>query len=294
MPLKLPSVIGHRGNRKEWSYENTTEALQYALKVSDGFETDIELSKDEQIVVIHDTFYTGEKTLYELAKHLDQTSRQHIGAKRIDELNLSEISGLHLTNGQRIPALDDLTLLVKTNPEKFFNIELKASHSGHIIIERFKQENIILNNDHIFFSSFNHLELSRIRTRYPDVKIGVLYEPGNTKQCPMYPWFDHDPALYIPFSLQHAQTAEIKDLNPDFFCLNEYDVGVDTLFALRGQYPKSKIYVWWYFTEPPPQENTRFIHTLKHLQRENLLDMLAGIITDYPAAMHKMLGEIFL
>ncbi len=294
MPLKLPTIIGHRGNRQEFGYENTVEALEYALKNSSGFETDICLSKDNQIVLVHDTYYTGDSAYYELGIRLDKESQSIVGKKRIDEMDLSDIQKIRLVNGHTIPTLNDLISLIKKYPNKTYNIELKAPHSGCLMIERMIEKGIILDNkDNIFFSSFNHEEILRIRTRFPNIKIDTLFEPSNTNGCPMYSWFPNESALYTPFTLEAIKTKIIRDINPDFFGLNEYDVRVDILTEIKKLYPTAKIYTWWYFPESPPDENKRFIYTMKHLQEAGLLDMLAGIITDYPLKMTKMLQENF-
>ncbi len=293
MPLKLPTIIGHRGNRQEVGYENTVEVFEHALQHSSGFETDIGLSKDNQIVIIHDTFYTGDAAFYELATRLDKPSQSIVGKKRIDEMDLSEIQQLRLINGHPIPVLDDLISLIKKYPNKIYNIELKAPNSGCFMIERMIEKGISFDVGNIFFSSFNHAEILSIRKRFPHIKLDTLFEPSNTNGCNMYPWFPHNASLYTPFSLENINNPIIRDINPEFFGLNEYDVRADVLSEIRKLYPTTKIYTWWYFSEPPPRENKRFIHTIKHLHRAGLLDMLAGVITDYPSEMTKMFEENF-
>jgi glycerophosphoryl diester phosphodiesterase len=52
-PVTRTIVIGHRGSSAEYP-ENTILSFQSALEEADGFETDLRLSKDGVVVLIHD------------------------------------------------------------------------------------------------------------------------------------------------------------------------------------------------------------------------------------------------
>ena len=77
-------VLGHRG-ASGYAPENTLEAFKLAMDMgADGFELDVHLSKDGELVVIHDetvdrttdgTGFVGEMTLAEL-KALDASNHK--------------------------------------------------------------------------------------------------------------------------------------------------------------------------------------------------------------------------
>ena len=53
-PGSIMRIIGHRGARFE-APENTIAGFRYALDLDlDGFEFDVHLSRDNELVVIHD------------------------------------------------------------------------------------------------------------------------------------------------------------------------------------------------------------------------------------------------
>ncbi|HNQ91617.1 MAG TPA: glycerophosphodiester phosphodiesterase family protein [Alphaproteobacteria bacterium] len=287
MPLKLPLILGHRGNRKEHGYENTLEAMEFASQNADGFETDIVLSKDGEICVIHDTFYTGHEAHYELNIRLDEASKKLTSNRRIDEMDRKEINSLRLINGATIPDLPDLKHLIRQHPDKIANIELKVPNSGCKIIKQ------IPDMDNYFISSFNHSELLRVRESCPKTKLGALFEPSNTAGCKMYPWDQNCTDDYIPFSPDAVRSDILRQINPNYFHINEYDLRPEIVRDIVTLYPNSKIVIWWYFPEPPPERNTNLIHKLHHLHREGLWESLHAIISDYPAAMKKMIEKQF-
>lgn len=70
--------IAHRG-ASAWAPENTIAAFKLALKMgADGFELDVQLTRDDQVVVIHD----------------GSVNRTTNGKGRIANTNLSELKKL--------------------------------------------------------------------------------------------------------------------------------------------------------------------------------------------------------
>ncbi len=290
MPLKIPSVIGHRGNRNAQFYENSLAALNDALAHADGFETDVVKSADGQIFFVHDTFYTGHGTHYELHQRLDEASKQLIGDRRIDQTPAAEIKKLRLKDGTPLPSFDDLKTMIAHYPEAIFNLELKGENTAETLIRSF---GTLPAHDRFVLSSFNHDDLLLARRMNPAFPLAVLYEPSNTFGCPMYSWNPSSTAAYVPFSVEHLHSKTIRAIKPDYFNLNEYDLRPEILKAIREVYPQAKVMIWWWYTEPEPQRNQCLIHTLQQLIHENLLDMLAAIISDYPAQMRAMLNKEF-
>lgn len=283
--LTFPSVIGHRGNRKEYGYENTIPALQFAIDHADGFETDIVLSADGSPCIVHDTYFGGDYTEYELNSRLDEESKKLVNNRRMDQMTLEEIAALKLVDGSPIPTMSDVDLLIASAPDKLINLELKAPYSGKAVASK------ISRRDNLFLSSFNHLELTLVREQ-SDVPIGVLYEPSNVAGAPMYSWLPSEPARYIPFSIEHIRSSRIRALKPDYIGLNEYDLRPDVLAAILDIHPDVLFYIWYWYTETEPERNNRLIQTLYQLARENLLDKMVAIVTDYPSAMKTLFQKI--
>ena len=121
MKLKLPyknkiPVAAHRGNSKYYP-ENTLIAMRSALELNaDMIETDVHMTKDGELVLMHDhtvdrtTDGTGlikEKTLAEI-KALDA------GIKKGEQFK-----------GEKVPTLRELLELCKDRKDLLYNIEFK-------------------------------------------------------------------------------------------------------------------------------------------------------------------------
>ena len=108
-------LVGHRGVRA-LSPENTLPSFQLAVDYNlDGIETDVWMTKDGELVLIHDAT-------------VDRTTD---GSGRVTEMTLAELrrldAGAHFASNfknVRIPLLSEFLDLVKDN-EILLNIELK-------------------------------------------------------------------------------------------------------------------------------------------------------------------------
>ena len=164
-----PIIIAHRGASAH-APENTLAAFELALRQgADAIELDAKLSKDKQVVVIHDQSverttegkgYVNEWTLAELRK-LDAGSHFDIAFQ-----------------GEPIPTLDEVFKAV--GQLTFINIELTNYRSPYdqlpervaSLVRRHKLSRRVL------FSSFNFLALIRIRQLIPEAPIGLLAPAG--------------------------------------------------------------------------------------------------------------------
>lgn len=109
-------VAAHRGWRAKYP-ENTIEAFKAALTLDvDQIETDVRISKDGELVLIHDAT-------------VDRTTN---GTGKVCDLTLSELKALSASANLgeqfadcRIPTLRELMELVKDHPTITLDIELK-------------------------------------------------------------------------------------------------------------------------------------------------------------------------
>ena len=164
-----PLIFAHRG-ASALAPENTLAAFQLALELgADGIELDVMLSKDEELVVIHDT--TVNRTtdgggnvpemIYAQLRKLDAGSK--FGEQFADE---------------HLPTLAEVFELVGNR--LIINVELKnyhapmddlATHVVRLIDKHGLQGTTLL-------SSFNPLNARKARETNPSIPFGLLTEPG--------------------------------------------------------------------------------------------------------------------
>lgn len=102
-------VAAHRGWKAKYP-ENTLEAFQAALTLDvDQLETDVRVTKDGELVLIHDAT-------------VDRTTN---GSGPVCALTLAELKALDAGNGAKIPTLVEFLELVKDHPTITLDIELK-------------------------------------------------------------------------------------------------------------------------------------------------------------------------
>lgn len=160
-------IWAHRGCSQRYP-ENTLLAFEKAsgLKELEGIELDIQLTKDGQLVVIHD-------------ERVDRTTE---GIGFVRDFTLSELRKLHIYAGdgpcQWIPTMDEVLDLLdkRLKAGMKLNIELKTGIYPYPGIEEKIVDLVHKRGVHksIVYSSFYALSLERIRSLEPDAETGVL------------------------------------------------------------------------------------------------------------------------
>jgi glycerophosphoryl diester phosphodiesterase len=160
-------IIGHRG-ASGYAPENTMAAIKKAINMScNGLELDVQLTKDQKVIVHHDW-------------NVDRTTN---GKGEIKDLTLDDIRKLDAGKwysdefiGEKVPTLEEVLLEVPEN--LFLNIEIKSKADDNRGIEKEVIELLNKYNrlENTVLSSFNHLCLERIRKINPEIKIGILFE----------------------------------------------------------------------------------------------------------------------
>jgi glycerophosphoryl diester phosphodiesterase len=163
-----PLNFAHRGASYE-APENTLAAFMLAAELgADGIELDVQLSKDGQVVVIHD--FT-----------LETTTNGHgpVGAKTLAELQELDAGSRFdpLFAGQQIPTLQEVIDAV--GQRLLLNIELKTasvvdSKLAKAVVQTIEENHLL---ERVVISSFNHLVLRKVRQLNPWIPIGLLYSP---------------------------------------------------------------------------------------------------------------------
>jgi glycerophosphoryl diester phosphodiesterase len=171
-----PLIWAHRG-ASAFAPENTLPAFQKAADLgADGVELDIQMTKDGQIVVIHD-------------ERIDRTSD---GSGWVKDFTLAE---LRRYNYQKtcpeyghadIPLMEEVFELLKSTGLSI-NIELKT---GVFFYPRLEAKILQLTarmgmEDRVLYSSFNHASMVKIKELNPAAKTAFLYADG-TIDMPEY------------------------------------------------------------------------------------------------------------
>lgn len=163
-------IIAHRG-ASGYAPENTIPAFKKALEMgAEGIELDVHLTKDGELVVIHDPV-------------INRTSN---GQGMIKDFTLDELKGFDFGSwfsdefaGATIPTLEEVLCLIK-GWDGLLNIEIKSGPIIYPDIERKLLDMVEKYDfkDKVIFSSFNHYSLKDIKAMDGDVKIGLLYACG--------------------------------------------------------------------------------------------------------------------
>ena len=166
---KRPLIIAHRGASAH-APENTLPAFQTAYdQGADGIELDVMLSKDNRLIVIHDS--TLERTTNGKGNVLNHTYSELLsldtGAWRNETFQ-----------NTKLPLLDEI--YEQFGGKFLINVELKNYHNPNDklpdIALALTQKFDLLN--HVIFSSFNARNIVRLKKLDSHAKTGLLCLPG--------------------------------------------------------------------------------------------------------------------
>lgn len=157
-------IIGHRGGAVGYP-ENTLAAFKKAVELgADGVEFDVQLTKDEEVVVIHDELIDRTMTGSGLLK--DYT------LKELKEMSAGEFYNADFKD-EKIPTLTEVLEVVKGL--EIINIELKnylpypgLEEKVLKLVDQFELR------DQVIISSFNHYSLQKVKKLQPEIKTGAL------------------------------------------------------------------------------------------------------------------------
>ncbi|MCG1010663.1 glycerophosphodiester phosphodiesterase [Salinicoccus sp. ID82-1] len=177
-------IYGHRGAMGEYP-ENTMLAFKKAIEAGvDGLEIDVHLTRDGEVVVIHD----------------EQVDRTTDGRGAVKDMDLHTLKGLSAGSefedfvnydadtwiGERIPTLDEVMGLVGQHDIEL-NIELKTNVFEYEGIEQ-RVHDIVENHNYsnkVIYSSFHMPSILRMKAIDPEARIAWL-----TDKVPLWP-IDH-------------------------------------------------------------------------------------------------------
>lgn len=146
-------IMGHRG-AKALEPENTLLSIKRAMDIGvDAVEIDVHLTKDKEVVVIHDST-------------VDRTTN---GKGPVGSYTLEEIKKLDAGKGEKIPTLKEVIEFVKDKVRLI--IELKEEGTEDKVVELIKGYNMF---DSAYIISFWHMLVKKIKEMDSRIKTGVL------------------------------------------------------------------------------------------------------------------------
>lgn len=193
---RSPYVFAHRGGMG-LAPEHTVAAFDKASEFNvDGFEVDVRMTKDEEIVVFHDAY-------------VDRTSN---GAGRVSNMTLDElraldfgyhfrdVEGNHPFRGSDDAKIVTLRELIRQYPDKLINIDIKdapESYEGSLmpsLLYRLITELDVM--DRVLVTSFHDEQIERFRLYSgDDVALGAGEDQVRNAYLAYTSCFKH---LYTP------------------------------------------------------------------------------------------------
>lgn len=163
-------IYAHRG-ASHHAPENSMEAFQLAYDMgADGIELDVQMTKDGQLVVVHDE---------EISRVSDGIG--YVKDYTFEELRCFQFNRTHPEYKDiKIPLLEDVLKYFKQKKDFLFNIELKNNIFAYKGMEE-KVLNVVKEYgvlERTLFSSFYHKSVLRLREMDYSTKIAFLYCDG--------------------------------------------------------------------------------------------------------------------
>jgi glycerophosphoryl diester phosphodiesterase len=130
-----PLIVAHRGLLNH-APENTLANFRACLELRIGFEFDVEITKDGQLVCIHD----------------DTVDRTTNGSGAVSELTLEEIHGLDAGSwfdpkyvGEKVPTIEEVLKLVAEyqQQEVLIAVDLKAEGVGQNVVRLAEKHEVL-------------------------------------------------------------------------------------------------------------------------------------------------------
>lgn len=203
----MTKIFAHRG-ASAYAPENTVEAFALAMEQgADGIELDVQMTKDGQVVVIHD-------------ETIDRVSD---GTGAVRDYTLEELKKFHFSNHMEnyenaaIPTLKKVLDLIKSS-NMLLNIELKTGIYWYPNLEEKTMELVkeAGMEDRVIYSSFNHYSIKKILELdshaecaflYSDVILNVDKYAKNAGVCGLHPAVYH---LKMAEFLKEYQESGLK------------------------------------------------------------------------------------
>lgn len=215
--MSKPLVWAHRG-ASGYAPENTLSAFSKANELgADGIELDIQLTKDDVIVVCHD------ETLERVSN-----GKGWVKDYTLEDLKKLDFNQQFKDQGtMQIPTMEEVFELIKPT-NMVLDIELKTGIVFYDIEEKIDEMTRRFGmEDRVIYSSFNHASLVKLKQINPENKVGMLFADGPIDSVAYARRYGFDalhPAMYnlqYPHFMEDANAAGI-DVNAWTINTEEY------------------------------------------------------------------------
>ncbi|WP_404455625.1 glycerophosphodiester phosphodiesterase [Virgibacillus necropolis] len=159
--------FAHRGSLTE-APENTVPAFEKAIKHgTEGIELDVQLTKDNKLVVCHDHKFTK----------YNKDVKGRIRDFTLEEIRQIDVGSKFSTEfkGVTLPTLEEVLEICPSDVK--LNVEIKnipVIYPGieEILLDCLRSYDRL---DNLVISSFDHVALEKIQQLAPDVELGMLF-----------------------------------------------------------------------------------------------------------------------
>ena len=231
--------LAHRGFSGKYP-ENTKIAFLKAIEHSDcdGFETDVHMTKDKKLVIIHDD--TVDRTCSNGSGFI-----KDLTSKELLQMEFGSHKGSEFL-GEKIIFLDELLQIVKDN-KLFVNLELKNNYVFYYgleeaVINMVKEFGL---KDNVILSSFNHESMELCKKIDSSFKTGLLFDSPLMNTIEYMRGIKHEAVhpVYYMLLQKPAWVEEFKKMGLEIntWTVNDekamkylVEMGVD---AIIGNYP---------------------------------------------------------
>jgi glycerophosphoryl diester phosphodiesterase len=180
MGTKRPLILGHRGLSSK-HLENSLEAFRAALEAGmDGFELDVQPSRDGVCLVLHD----------------EDLARTAHGSGLLRQMKVAELPPLK--NGENVPRLADVLDL----PAQLINVELKGEPGWRQALATVEGADAL---ERVLFSSFEHSEVLQLWAACETARCGFLWETDEAMDLTAEELGDLPEALWLHPPLKAVQ-----------------------------------------------------------------------------------------
>lgn len=220
-------VLGHRGASAE-APANTVRAFRQAVAGgADGVELDVHLSRDGQVVVVHD----------------DTLALSPGVTAPVRAMTLAQMREADVGEGERVPTLDEA--LESVGPEAIVNIELKGTS-----VRTEGLEAAVVRTVHahamagrVIISSFNPVRLARVAQLDANLPRAMLHGPGSpiyvrdlwflplVQPDALHPHYSQVDDRYMAWARGHGARVNVWTVNDADEVRRLLDLGVDAVIT---------------------------------------------------------------
>ncbi len=220
---RKPLIVAHRGS-STIAPENTLASFRQAIEDgADALELDVHLTKDGEVVVIHDST-------------LNRTTN---GRGRVREYTLVELKRFDAGGwfhdkfrGEKLPILAEVFELFRGKIG--INVEIKAERLQHqqldvvdeccrLILEHKMEEFVLV-------SSFHQKFIKQVKFHHPNIATGLLYDPIQHFVKSKISHANAVQAEYIILNGRNLRSNIIKDIRTADLLVGEYTINTQHRF----------------------------------------------------------------